>query len=204
MTRYVQERRAFNLLKRECTEIAKREYEIAISKLLEDYNTTIHENRFVVGGAVEVFTYGLLRSVGVDCNLYGNQSPKGDILLPNDRKLSVKGAFTGGASEIKLINQLGTGRREWDTATLFVISEVGIVFGTPDMVEDEHIRYPSDGTALKKVGLQRLIDDSKNVFRMDIAKKQPTEKTGFSQKASTAVAQKILSEMESEILLKLV
>ena len=35
----------------------------------------------------------------------------GDILLPNDKKLSVKGAFTGGAAQIRLVNKQGGGER---------------------------------------------------------------------------------------------
>ncbi len=53
-------------------------------------NTAIYENRFIAGGAVEVFAFALLRTVGIECTLYGDQAMVGDILLPNDRKLSVK------------------------------------------------------------------------------------------------------------------
>ena len=119
---YATERRVFERLKSDCSDQAKLEYELAFNTLIERYNTTIHENRFTTGGAVEVFTYALLCSVGIDCTLYADQSKSGDILLPNDKKLSLKGTFTGGASDVKLINQLGEGNRSWTTATLFIIS----------------------------------------------------------------------------------
>ena len=63
--RYTAERRAFDWLRDTCPEAARRDYEQAIRTLVERYNTTIYENRFVVGGAVEVFTWALLRSAGI-------------------------------------------------------------------------------------------------------------------------------------------
>lgn len=154
-----------------------------------------------LGGAVEVFTYALLRSVGIDCTLYGDQSKSGDILLPNDKKLSVKGAFSGGVANIKLMNKLGEGDRIWNTATLFVVSNVGIVFGTPSMVDASDIKDVKDGVELRKRGLESLINNPSNLFVMEIARKPPTEMTGFSHKASTAVARQILFEIQSESLL---
>ncbi len=202
MRSYTQERRVFDRLKSDCSDEAKQEYELAFDILLTRYNTTIHENRFVVGGAVEVFTYALLRSVGIDCTLYADQTMSGDILLPRDRKLSVKGVFTGGANSVKLINKLGEGDRPWNTATLFVVSEVGIVYGSPDMVAPEHIKDVKDGIQLTKQGIATLMDNSTNVYPMELARKPPTEMTGFSHKASNAVARHIMREMKSVQLLK--
>ncbi len=199
---YHAERRVFSRLKSDCSDDSKQEYELAIATLVERYNTTIYENRFIVGGAVEVFTYALLRSVGIDCTLYGDQAKSGDILLPNDKKLSVKGTFTGGVSDVRLLNKQGAGIRIWDTATLFVVSGIGIVYGSPDMVNPEHIKDISDAVILKRKGLKELSDNSKNVFDLEISEKPPTEMTGFSHKASTAVAKQILFEMKSTKLLK--
>lgn len=192
--RYTAERRAFDWLRDTCPEAARRDYEQAIRTLVERYNTTIYENRFVVGGAVEVFTWALLRSAGIDCTLYGDQAKSGDILLPGDRKLSVKGTFTGGLADVKLVNQLGEGVRPWDTATLFVCSDVGIVFGAPDMVDGVHVKATGDGLILKKAALRALADDPANVVELEIARKPPTVAAGFSLKASTAVARQILRE----------
>lgn len=198
-TRYADERRVFETLKRDCSRAARKEYELAVKTLVELYNTTIHENRFVVGGAVEVFTYALLRSVDIDCTLCGDQTPGGDILLSNGRMLSLKSNFRG-LGDIRLLNKMGTGDRVWDTVTLFVISGVGIVFGAPDMVAAEHLKATEDAKLIKKAGLQALIDneDQDNVFRMAIAEKPPTQEARASHKASTAVAEKILSDMESQ------
>ena len=200
-TRYRAERRVFERLKADCPRKARQEYELAIQTLIERYNTTIYENRFIAGGAVEVFTCALLRSVGIDCTLYGDQAHAGDILLPKNRKLSVKGSFRG-VADIRLLNQMGGGTREWDTATLFVVSGVGVAFGTPDMVEADQLKDVGDAKMLKKAGLQALIDNPANVIEMKIALKPPTEMTGFSHKASTAVARQILFETGAKELLK--
>ncbi len=202
MSGYARERGTFERLRSDCSPQAKREYERAFNALMERYNTMIYENRFITGGAVKVFTCALLCSVGIDCTLYGDQSKSGDILLPNDRKLSVKGTFTGGPNDVKLMNKLGEGHREWNTATLFVISEVGIVYGAPDMVDPEHVKDVKDGTALKKVAVVNLMRDASNVFEMELARKPPTEMTGFSHKASTAVARRILLQTQSVALLQ--
>ena len=190
---YSQERRAFERLKSDCSPECKLEFEASVGTLVERYNTTIYENRFIVGGAVEIFTYALLRSVGIACTLYADQSKGGDILMPNEKKLSVKSSFTG-ISNVKLLNQMGPGTRNWDTAALFVISGVGIVYGDPDSVDQDAVKSTGDGLELRKAAMVSLVADSENVFGMSIASKPPTEQTGFSQKASTAVALQILQE----------
>ena len=193
----MQERRVFDRLREDLSTKAKQEYELSIAALLERYNTTIHENRFIVGRAVEVFTCALLRSVGIDCTLYADQAKYGDILLPNDRKISIKGSFVGGITNVKLINKLGGGHREWTTATFFVVSEIGIIYGSPDMVAAEHIRDVSDGTQITTAGMKTLSENPANVLEMEILRKPPTEMTGFSHKASTAVARQILQDIKA-------
>ncbi|MXX95892.1 MAG: hypothetical protein F4039_10725 [Gammaproteobacteria bacterium] len=195
------ERRAFNRLKNDCSGRAKAEFEEALRILIERYNTTLYENRFIVGGAVEVFTYALLRSVGVACQLYGDIEKSGDILLPNHKHLSIKSSFKGGLSNIRLLNKMGEGERFWDTATLFIVANVGIIYGAPDMVSPEDIKDAKDAVELKRSGLKLLANDERNVFDIHIPQKPSTEMTGFSQKASTAVAKQVLSEAKSSSLL---
>ena len=202
MSKFNQEKRVFDRLKSDCSEDAKYEYEYVLSILIERYNTTIYENRFIVGGTVEVFTYALLKSVGIECSLYGSQAKSGDIILPNNKKLSVKGTFTGKISDVKLVNQLGGGKRYWDTATLFIISGTGIVYGTPEMVEEEYIKQVSDGVVLKGKALREISQNPNNVFEVDIVPKPPTEMTGFSHKASVAVAKQIMFENKATTLIK--
>ena len=193
---YNSERRAFAHLKDNCPQAVSDEYVQAIKTVLERYNTTIYENRFVTGGAVEIFTCALLRSVGLDCTLYAAQEKSGDLLLPGGKQLSVKCTFTGGATDIKLMNQLGSGERPWQTATLFIVSEVGIVYGDPDMADEDNIQQTSDGVVLKRRALVQIISNPANVFSLRLPRKPSSQVTGFSQKASTAVAKQILFDMD--------
>ena len=199
---YSEEKKVFEKLKSESSTEAKTEYEVAIRELLKNYNTTIHENRFIVGGAVEVFTYCLLRCVGIDCALVGSQAQGGDIALRSGKKISIKGSFNG-LTSVKLINQLGTGERNWTTATFFVISGVGILFGSPDIVPQEYVRFTQDGTEINKKGMKHLIDAyPQNVFKIDIAHKAPTKEANKSLKASTILAKQILSDTNARSLKK--
>ncbi|MXZ43695.1 MAG: hypothetical protein F4Z01_01750 [Gammaproteobacteria bacterium] len=186
------ERGVFNLLKEECSDKGKLEYEQALRVLVDQYNTTIYENRFIVGGVVEVLTYALLKSVGIGCDLYSNVAKSGDIILENEKKISVKSQFTGRLSAIKLMNKQGGGKRVWNTATLFVIANVGMVFGTPKMVDSEYVQDTNDGLELKVKGIRQLISNERNIFEIEVPQKQPTAMTGFSHKASAAVARRIL------------
>ena len=71
MRSYTQERRVFDRLKSDCSDEAKQEYELAFDTLLTRYNTTIHENRFVVGGAVSD-PIGIAGRKFLCCHFWGN------------------------------------------------------------------------------------------------------------------------------------
>lgn len=200
MTQFRQEFRVFRRLKSNCSEEAKVEYETAIAMVQRRFNTTIYENRFVVGGAIEVFTCALLRSVGIDCTLYADRETAGDILLPNSKKLSVKSRLTGKQTMITLMNKQGGGLRPWNTATLFVLADVGIVFGAPDMVDQDSIRDYPDKVTLLGNAIRTLAENPMNVFSCSVARKEPTEMTGLSYKASSIIARDIMEEARLEIL----
>ena len=198
---YAQERRVFDRLRSDISEQVKTEYEGAFNVLIERYNTTIRENRFIVGGALEVFTCALLRTVGIECDMYGSQATHGDIILPHQKMLSIKGIFKGGAQDVTLLNKQGKGTREWKTATLFVVSEVGIVYGTPDMVQPLFIQDRTDAIVLHKKALQEIMQNDGNVIPMKLSKKPPTEMAGFAFKASMATAKQIMHETKAGTLL---
>ncbi len=188
------ERRYFDTLKGSLTLETKTEYEAAISTLINRYNTTIYENRFVVGGAIEVFTLALLRSVGIAANSYGDETAAGDIILPNNLMFSVKSSFTR-TGNIRLINKQGGGHRNWSVATLFLISNIGIIYADPDMISSDELVDSTDAIQLKRSTLVRLSEIPDNKIEMNIPLKPPTEQTLFSLKASNAVAQQILSDL---------
>ena len=202
MATYRAERRVFDRLKSDMSDQTREEYETAVNTVVERYNTTVRENRFTVGGAVEIFTYALLRSVGIDCHHNAAQATGADIILANKKELSIKSSFKGFAN-VGLINKQGVGLRKWATATLFVVSDVGIVFGAPDMVnEEDDILDAGDNVQLKKKALKRIADDEDNLIRLNIAQKPPTEKAGLSERQSAVVARHILNEKELASLLE--
>ena len=201
MSKYMAERRVWNSLRKNISHEAQQEYELAASTLIERYNTTLYENRFIAGGGVEMLTYALLRSVGIGCHDYADQATGGDLMLPTGQKISIKGVFQGGPQNVKLMNKMGGGKRAWKTATLFVVSEVGIVYGDPDIVDEADVKDVSDGLQLHKRGLIALISKSANLIPMDISKKPGSELTGSSLKASNSITVGILQEMQSTILL---
>ena len=188
------ERKAFAFLRENCSDAAKAEYVRAVGLVIERYNTSIYENRFVAGCVIEVFTYALMRSAGLSCNLYADQEKGGDIMLPNHKHLSVKGSFTGGVADVKLLNQMGDGDRPWEVATLFVVSEIGIVYGDPDLVDPGWVKQVGDGVKLDKAALKHLMKDPKNVIELEIPKKPSKEMAGKSLKASESIALKILND----------
>ena len=95
---------------------------------------------------------------------------------------------------------MGGGEREWTTATLFVISDTGIIFGAPDMVRPEHIKATGDGKELTDKGLKALAENPGNVFQVEIARKPPTEMARSSHRASMPLAREILRETKAQIL----
>lgn len=79
------------------------EFEKAVEKLITEYDTANWENRFVVGGALEILFCALLNSVGFKCKWL--KETRYDIEI-NGIKYSMKSNFTG-AGDIRLINILG-------------------------------------------------------------------------------------------------
>ena len=196
---YENERHAFVTLKQNMTEALVREYLQAIGGLHSQYNTTIRENRFIVGGAIEVFTHAILLATGVQCENCATTSESGDIRLATGEMLSIKASGTG-ITNVKLMNKLGEGDRHWDTATLFIVPSVGIVYGDPSLVSAKHIKQ-DDGITLAGAGLQALADDPANVIAMDIPRKSKSD-VSESKVASHDVAWQVLRSMELQQLIK--
>ena len=103
-------------------------------------------------------------------NAFCDQATGADILLTNGAVLSLKSSLVG-VNDIRLANKMGEGTRNWTTATLFVVSELVIVFGTPNMINDSDIKASGDALVLKKSGLTKIISEKYNVISMKIATK---------------------------------
>ncbi|MBF2760080.1 MAG: site-specific DNA-methyltransferase [Ectothiorhodospiraceae bacterium AqS1] len=68
-SKYEKERKVFEELKRNCTADLRNEFKQAVAYVLETYNTTIRENRFVAGGAIEIFVSAMLTAAGLGCQI---------------------------------------------------------------------------------------------------------------------------------------
>ena len=106
-----------------------KEFEIAIKNLVTQYDTANWENRFVVGGALEVLFCALVNSIGLKCIWL--KETRYDIKI-NGVKFSLKSNFTG-IGDIRLINILGDERVIWSEPTLFFISGAGLYYADPLM-----------------------------------------------------------------------
>ena len=194
------ERNCFKHLQENLSHEAKAEYETGIKHLIERYNTAIYENRFTVGGVVEVFTLALMRSTGIEIEGCGSEAQGGDLILPSGRMFSLKSSFTRGGSVI-LVNTRGDSGTDWETATLFVLSDVGIVYGDPDMAQEDDLNRAADNLQIKRTALNRFAQDPSKLIPMEIPLKPPTEMADSSMKASDAVARQLMSELNMHTLL---
>lgn len=193
------ERNCFKHLKENLSSDAKAEYETGIKHLVERYNTAIYENRFTVGGVVEVFTLALMRSTGIAIEGCGSEAQGGDLILPNGRMFSLKSSFTSGGSVI-LVNTRGDSGTDWKTATLFVLSNVGIVYGDPAMAQEDDLNRVADNLQIKRAALNHFAENPSNLIPMEIPLKPPTEMADTSMKASDAVARQLMNELNMHTL----
>lgn len=193
------ERNCFKYLKENLSSEAKAEYETGVKHLVERYNTAIYENRFTVGGVIEVFTLALMRSTGIEIEGCGSEAHGGDLILPSGRMFSLKSSFTTGGSVI-LVNTRGDSGTDWETATLFVLSNVGIVYGDPAMAEENDLNRAADNLQIKRTALNRFAQDPLNLILMEIPLKPPTEMADSSMKASDAVARQLMNELNMHTL----
>ena len=203
-SKYQVERQFFAAFKRaveaEERQIALREYEQAIANVISEYNTAIYENRFVVGGVVEVLLLALIRSAGIGAMPCGSEETGGDILLPSGELISVKANFTGTGS-LRLINKQGGGNRPWTVPTLFVLAGLGILYGDPSMAQSGDLEDTNDAIQIKRKALVRWGDDLKNLIQLDIPRKPKASTAGESKKASDAIARDILRQLNLQTLL---
>lgn len=146
---YQAERQAFANFKAylEANSGLRSEYETAIASVVAEYNTTLRENRFIAGGAVEVFTAWAMRAAGIDVEHVGPLSAGADLRLTGGEGLSMKAVFVSppvpgrrDGRTTNLVNVLGDiANAKWHDATLFVIAGTGLVYADPELLPDAAI-----------------------------------------------------------------
>lgn len=132
------------------------ELEGAIDMLRSAYNTTIRENRFIVGGAIEHFVVATFNGGGFPAQHIGRGDTRIDVMarISESREeagFSVKASFS--TLSVRLINMLGESVPKWSDPTLFFLTGIGIVYADPDLLPNatKHAKdaIVLDGRALK-------------------------------------------------------
>jgi hypothetical protein len=157
---YESEREAFERLKAmaENDLMLKSDLESAFNAILTRYATRIYENRFLVGGVCEVILVSALRAVGISAEDIATQNDRYDIRIPGGH-FSVKGHFSKGASDIRLINVLGESSMSgWDTGTIFVLAGIGIGYADPELLPNSTHRV-SDAVVLRYRKLREFLSE---------------------------------------------
>ena len=172
------------------------------------YNTAIRENRFISGGVVEIFTLALMRSTGIKVEPYGARGVRADLRLDTGQLISVKSSFTKYGS-IKLVNKMGDRLPSWTTPTLFVIAQIGIIYGDPTMIKEGDLNVSTsegapDSRDIKRRAIKEFAKDPLNILPMNLPLKPQADEEGTNRKASDDVAIQLLKDLDMPTLSNLV
>jgi hypothetical protein len=169
----------------------------AIRALVTEYSTSIPENRFIVGGAVEHIIGAAMRAGGIPAHNRGHLDTGADIRV-DGVALSVKACLTRKPGSIGLINTRGSSAKPaWSEPTLLVLSGVGIAYLDP-LILPNATRNSSDQVQLDhRAYLPFLAKHPQYLLAMAIP---PNPKSNATRVASYAVAEEILSRLNFKIL----
>lgn len=194
---FAAERAAFNKLKKavESDTALKSDIEEALTELLERFSTQIYENRFVVGGVVEVILTAALRAAGVEARDVGLQEERIDIRIP-EGGFSVKGHFRG-SGDIRLINVLGdSAQADWREATLFVLHGIGIGYADPDLLRDRGVIHRTGDAVVARYAVLRQFFQDEPHWLLKCRVPQSLQETTSSELVSRALAYQILQRTQ--------
>ena len=174
---YVQAREIFGRFKAglEEHEDVLRELLEAFTLLLAERNTTYHENRFIVGGAVEHIIAAAMRCVGLDeVEAVGFVNDRADITVEG-QAFSLKSVFTPG-SPIALINTQGDGQAQWTVPTIVVLASNrdrgnnrGIGYADPRLLPADATTRTRDQLRLKRRPLYNVFREQRDyLLRCDV------------------------------------
>jgi hypothetical protein len=136
----------------------------AIADILARYNTTIPENRFIVGGVIEQILGSAARAVGLAVTNVAKTQHGHDLVLGPSAGLSVKAHLAPSGGSVTLINTRGTSEDAvWRTATLFVVRGVGIGYADPVLLPGKAVRT-SDSINLPLSALLALWNPLPDLF----------------------------------------
>ncbi len=170
----------------------REDFEQCLADLLSRFATKIRENRFIVGGALEVFVTALLRACGVDARDVGTSDEHIDIQLGEGGGFSVKGHFSQ-SGDIRLINTLGaSGYATWDSATIFVIHNTGLGYADPELLPNK-ARTVSDAVVINSNVVKNFLYENPG-YLVQISVPTPLQDETRSDLVSRVVAREILAK----------
>ncbi|MDT7961571.1 MAG: hypothetical protein RQ971_06870 [Armatimonadota bacterium] len=194
ISRFAAERGAFAQLKQKIDHDDKlrQEVEYTLDQLLRRFATSVRENRFVVGGVLEVILTAALRAAGVAAEDVGISEERIDIRIPNGG-FSVKGHFSG-TGNIRLINVLGDSTQaEWSEGTLFVLHGMGIGYSDPELLGAGATKREKDAIVLRYNQLKQFLETNP-AYLISLQVPQATKEEKQSELVSRAVAREILRD----------
>lgn len=173
----------------------RREVEFALSALLARANPSNRANRFVYGNGVEWIIACAAWSAGVLTSPAGHDANGFDLadLLDDAKGLwSVKASASGKATQVRLINFMGTGEgARWEEPTLFVSPFLeGAVLVVPGVHRDiaDLASHGHDALTLRPADLRAIKEFStahpENRIALDVAANRgdaPTQDSDFIQ-----------------------
>jgi hypothetical protein len=117
----------------------RKELSESVQTVLTRYNTSVWENRFIAGGVVEQIIGATARDLGLSVENAGKQNQGYDLEICSDPivGISIKGVFASVGGMHNLVNVRSSDpdrdlSDRWSTATLFVMSGVGIGYTDPE------------------------------------------------------------------------
>lgn len=182
----------------------KKEFEDMLEHVIGSYNTTIYENRFLVGGMVEyivlaafnafddVFTAKHTGKTNARSDIEVEYTENGEHLVA---QYSIKGAFTERIGDIILINFQGDGSNaSWDDGTIFVLAQNSVMYADSSILPDV-VRNRSDSLVIPA---GKILEHStiQNEYTIDVAVpvKPGTDKASESRVASEDLAKELISK----------
>ncbi len=172
-----------------------KEFENALSKLISEYNTANWENRFVVGGALEILFCALLNSMGFKSKWL--KKARYDIKV-DGIPFSLKSNFIS-SGDIRLVNILGDERVSWEEPTIFFISGLGICYADPQM--GLRTKHTSDALIINVKEIKSLSEKNAE-WHIYINIPEKPKNSQIIKTASYDVAESILKEIKSKYLIK--
>jgi hypothetical protein len=178
------------------------EFQDAVLRLFTRFDTRIRENRFVVGGALEIIVGAAFRACGVNVLHRGATEMSLDLIFEDQKGgYSIKSMLR--ADTTRLINVLGhqPSVQDWQAATLFLIPS-GIVYADPALPwwqenASRAIRARSDALEISRKHIEKFAGSHPN-WTISCSLSVPPG-VGGVQTASLQLASVILLELKGTL-----